>query len=302
MPELPEVEAVRRSLVGAVVGRRVAAVAVHRGDVVRGACTAAALLQGRVIAGIDRRGKELALVGDTGGCVCVHLGMSGSLTVTRGAGVAPVGHAKHPLPRPLPPPEPGEGGAREKHTHVMWTLDDGSVLRFRDPRRFGGVWTFACATERDAQRWHTRGEDALTITPTRLAREFRGSVAVKAALLDQRRVAGVGNIYADEVLFAAGVHPLTPAGRLDAAMLRTLVGHLRRILRAAIRAGGSTLRDGTYLDGRGQPGRFQARHAVYGRAGQPCVRCGTLLRGITVAGRTTVFCPTCQCRVVFCDD
>lgn len=275
MPELPEVEAVRRSLRDCVVGRRVAQVAVLRPDVVRGSARPADLLEGVAVADIQRLGKELCLLADNGRCVCVHLGMSGSLLAT-GSPIA------------------------GQHVHVIWTLEGGRVLSFRDPRRFGGVWSFASVALRDELRWRRRGEDALSITASRLHAQWRGRRApIKTLLLNQALLSGVGNIYADEILFAAGLHPLTEAGRLDLGLTKTLVACLRRILRAAIAAGGSTLRDGTYRDGLGETGRYQTRHAVYARAGLPCVRCQTQLRQIRLAGRSTVYCPTCQPRLGF---
>jgi formamidopyrimidine-DNA glycosylase len=276
MPELPEVEAVRRSLQGAIADRCVHRVEVRRADVVTGDAAAASLLAGCVIQTIDRLGKELAIigVGNDGAtrCVCVHLGMSGSLCW---------------VASDMP-------GKIDRHVHIVWHMDHGQML-FRDPRRFGGVWSYACLADRDAYRWSLRGEDALTITPERLhARLSRTTRPIKAVLLDQTVVAGVGNIYADELLFAAGVHPLTPGQVVDLARTRCVVTAMRRILRQAIEAGGSTLRDGGYVNGDGAPGRFQSQHRVYGRSGCPCLRCKTPLSTLRLSARTTVFCPTCQ--------
>lgn len=283
MPELPEVEALRRSLVDRLVGRGVAAVRVARRDVITGPAAAADLLAGRRITGLCRHGKQLALIGEadarglpangaTGPVVCIHLGMSGSVT-----------HAASDATPPRP------------HTHVTWTLDDGSQLRFADARRFGGLWTFPDLHTLQRQRWAQLGPDAMRITPGPFAAALRSTRrGLKAALLDQRLVAGLGNIYVDELLFRQRLHPLTPAAVIggDAARVRRLVGAMRRLLRAAAKRGGSSLRD--YINGRGEAGRYQLAHRVYGRAGLPCTRCRATLAAEPIAGRTSVWCPSCQ--------
>ena len=283
MPELPEVETVRRTVAARLVGRRVSHVALHRPDVVRGDVP---LVGGRLVE-VMRHGKQLALRFDGGGCVCVHLGMSGQLLVG-GAGEGG-----------------GETAERASHVHVTWAFDaDGNgiddagarlSLRFRDPRRFGGVWVFPSAVELHARRWSRLGPDALTVTPRPLGLALsRTGRAVKAALLDQALVAGLGNIYVDELLFAAGIDPRRPAAAVaeSPGAVRGLVGRMRRLLHRAIAAGGSTLRD--YVDAEGRAGSFADRHRVYGRGGLPCVRCRTLLSVAVVAGRRTVWCPRCQ--------
>jgi formamidopyrimidine-DNA glycosylase len=144
-------------------------------------------------------------------------------------------------------------------------------------------------------RWSELGPDALQVTARQLYDALqRTSRAVKAALLDQAVVAGLGNIYVDEVLFRCGVHPETPANRLDAAMCKAVVQQSQRVLKGAVKAGGSTLRD--FVDGHGTEGRFQNSHQVYGRATLPCVTCRTSLVAVQVGGRTTVYCPACQIR------
>ncbi|MCC7204419.1 MAG: bifunctional DNA-formamidopyrimidine glycosylase/DNA-(apurinic or apyrimidinic site) lyase [Phycisphaeraceae bacterium] len=272
MPELPEVECVRRTLARRIVGRRVIDVEVRRAAVVRGKVTGRALLVGCVLEEPCRHGKHLALTtGGDGPCVGVHLGMTGSLCCEA--------------------TEPADSG--DKHVHVLWKLDNGSMMSFRDPRRFGGVWTFTTQEAMAAQRWSALGPDALTITPKTLARRFgsrRG--AIKAVLLDQTLIAGLGNIYADELLFACGLSPMMPACRLTTDDHAKLTTAMRRILRRAIDAGGSSVRD--YVDGHGRAGRYQRRHQVYGRAGLPCTVCGSTLAGNIIAGRTTVHCPRCQ--------
>jgi len=280
MPELPEVEALRRSLVDRLIGRTVAAVRVARRDVIAGARDEPALLLGRRLTELRRHGKQLALIGagdpprhaDAGPVVCLHLGMSGSVTHVRS-------HAQPARP----------------HTHVTWTLDDGSQLRFADARRFGGLWTFPDPAALTHQRWSRLGADALRITPGPLAAALRQTRrAIKAALLDQSIVAGLGNIYVDELLFRLRLHPLTPAPVVggEAAQVRRLVSAMRRLLRAAADRGGSSLRD--YINGQGEAGRYQRAHRVYGRAGLPCTRCRAPLATGLVAGRTSVWCPNCQ--------
>lgn len=282
MPELPEVEHLRRSLVPILVGRAIASVRLHRRDVVTGPRRPADLFAGAAVRDALRKGKQLALVADTGRAMCIHLGMTGQLLAL-------------PLHARVAPPT---------HAHVEWRLaahagptdhqagpPEPTRLVFRDPRRFGGVWTYPSLEALVEARWSALGPDALTITPCELApRLVATSRPIKAALLDQSVLAGVGNIYADEALFRAGVAPTHAAARI--ADLDGLCRAIRDTLDAAIAAGGSTLRD--YRDATGAPGGFQRRHAVYGRGGEPCLRCGARLSSAAIAQRTTVWCPACQ--------
>jgi formamidopyrimidine-DNA glycosylase len=199
--------------------------------------------------------------------ICVHLGMSGQLWFCP-AGTRP---------------------ARPDHIHCEWRLPGGRLV-FRDPRRFGGLWTYTSVEELTEQRWSRLGPDALTLDARTLRRRLgRTHRAIKGVLLDQSIVAGIGNIYADEILFAARLHP---ASRVPADRCRLLARSIRQVLSQAIAAGGSTIRD--YMDGRGQPGSYVRQHKVYGRAGQPCRRCDTPLETRSLGQRTTVFCPGCQ--------
>ena len=286
MPELPEVERVRRTIAPRVIGRTIESVSVHRREVVaterdptggfsrsRGNVRPSRLnprelLQGAPITSIERLGKQLALVGAEERVVCVHLGMTGHL-------------------------EWVERPSSRDHVHVAWQLDDGSSVEFRDPRRFGGLWTLR---DRDAlyeRRWDVLGPDALQADGGRLFQLTRGTPrSLKSVLLDQRVLAGVGNIYADEALFRAGLRPGRCAGRVSLASWERLAQAIRSVLSESIEAGGSTIRD--YADGEGNAGGYQSRHAVYGRSGEPCVQCGTTLRSRVIAQRTTVYCPTCQ--------
>jgi len=282
MPELPEVETVRRTLARNLPGHRIIGVQVHRDSVVHGSKSPKALLAGLRVGQIERHGKQLAIMPDACGpstgspqtnrrCVCVHLGMTGSLRYSR---------AKAPL---------------DPHCHVVWKLDRGAQLRFRDPRRFGGIWTFQSREGLASKRWNRLGPDALSIKPLELhVRLLKTRRAIKAALLDQHVLAGLGNIYVDECLFACRIHPAQPANQLRLDQVQPMVRHLRRILTGAIEAGGSSVRD--YVDSNGRAGAFQQRHHVYGRAGLPCRKCKSDLNRFVLAGRTTVFCPDCQPR------
>jgi len=281
MPELPEVETVRRTLAARVVGCRVVRVTVRRADVVRG--DARLLCRVGVIVDVLRHGKQLALAFEDGRRVCVHLGMSGSMCVLASES------AKPPLGRELGAERQAAG-----HEHVVWRLAGGGELVFRDPRRFGGVWVYDGHAALVAARWSKLGPDALDVTARHLreALSRKRRAAVKAALLDQSVVAGLGNIYVDEALFRCRVWPGTRAGDLDTDTVGRLVVSFKRVLRDAIRHKGSSLRD--YVDGNGERGGFQARHKVYGRAGQSCVVCRAALASFLLAGRTTVACPACQ--------
>jgi formamidopyrimidine-DNA glycosylase len=186
----------------------------------------------------------------------------------------------------------GESVPEASHIHVRWRMEDGSRLIFRDPRRFGGVRVF-----RDVQaleeHWEALGPDALTITPGALAEALGDSDrAVKAALLDQAAIAGVGNIYADESLFEAGIAPGRLARRVGDAEVVRLAAAIRGVLGRAVEARGTTLRD--YVDANGEPGGFRVSHKVYGRSGLACVTCGRRLKSGSLAQRTTVWCPHCQ--------
>jgi formamidopyrimidine-DNA glycosylase len=290
MPELPEVECVCLSLQRLVVGRTIEAVRVGRSDVITGSSRDASLLVGDAVARVIRRGKQLALVGAGGGCVSVHLGMSGQLCVVEVEAAGPP-HKQ----RTASPSGSVDLMGLPIHSHVVWRLDDGRRLRFTDPRRFGGVWTFASEAALLAERWSQLGPDALRITPSELTQGLSQTRrGLKAALLDQSVVAGLGNIYVDELLFNAKLHPLTPAHRIDAATTRSLVQRMRTLLNGAIARGGSSLRD--YVDGENQRGSQQTRHRVYGRAGRRCKRrgCSGVIESDQIAGRTTAWCPRCQ--------
>ena len=276
MPELPEVETVRTSIEPRILGAKVKAVDLRRRDVVRcasGHLSTCDLLEGDTIVSTMRRGKQLALIGTSGKVVVVQLGMSGQLFC--------------------------ESTAKEvmhTHVHCVWkTLRANGVAEriiFRDPRRFGGL-TCLESVKKLEQRWNELGPDALTIQLKSLTDALRGlSRPIKAALLDQSLIAGIGNIYSDEICFMCGVRPSRRAGMLSAAELRQIAVMTRRVLAAAIRARGSTLRD--YRDGDGNVGGNQLLLKVYGRGGQQCVQCKGILTSKVIAQRTTVWCRACQ--------
>lgn len=226
--------------------------------------------------GLHRHGKQLVIEGSKG-CLLVHLGMSGSLRVIDGAMRA----------------------NDEKHVHAVWTFTcaDGRVrtLRHRDPRRFGWIESHTDLASVRERCWRNLGPDALCVRPDHLSERLAGSRrSIKSALLDQSVVAGVGNIYADESLFRAGVHPCLRGNRLGASQAKRLAGSIRAVLAKAVELGGSTIQDHRTADGGW--GSFQRLHRVYGRDGLPCKVCGETLRRIVLQQRATVFCPVCQRR------
>lgn len=267
MPELPEVETVVRTLRPKLLGRKINGVDLRRPDILRPAgFDLPGELSGRVIRSIDRRGKRIIFGLDNANRFYVHLGMSGQLMVER--------------------PEV----AVRNHTHLIIRTDAGE-LRFRDPRRFGGVWWIGKSASHDDDI----GPEPLTITPKQFAaRLAKTTRAIKVALLDQKLVAGLGNIYVDESLFTAGIHPVTPSHKLTKEQIGRLNRAIKATLRRAIRLRGSTLRD--YRDANGSIGDYQHRHQVYDRAGQPCHKCKKPISRIVLGGRSTHFCARCQKR------
>ncbi|MCE7973079.1 MAG: bifunctional DNA-formamidopyrimidine glycosylase/DNA-(apurinic or apyrimidinic site) lyase [Leptolyngbya sp. PLA1] len=276
MPELPEVESVRRTLEPRLLGARVTAATLRRPDILSTppgeprASTNRRLLVGGRITTLCRQGKQLAMLTHDGRACIVQLGMTGSL---RWSSEPPAGDPSH-------------------HVHCIWTLGRGrGCLWFADPRRFGGLTSLRETSL--PTHWAALGPDALSISGAHLRHTLELSRrAVKASLLDQRTLAGVGNIYADEALFVAKLSPHAPCCSLPPAAWENLAQAIRSILTQAVAAGGSTLRD--YRDGEGNAGRYQARHNVYGRAGLPCPACGSPLSSGLLAQRTTVWCSACQ--------
>ncbi|MDA8291383.1 MAG: bifunctional DNA-formamidopyrimidine glycosylase/DNA-(apurinic or apyrimidinic site) lyase [Actinomycetota bacterium] len=278
MPELPEVETVRRGLEREVVGRRIGRVEVNGARSVRRQDPGSFVheLEGRRVDAARRRGKYLYAELDDGAALVVHLRMSGQLRL---AG-----------PPPLEP--------RSPHTHVVVGLGDGSELRFVDPRTFGELFV---TSERSPDGLPSAlaglgadplvdGVDDATLEELAACRR----TALKSLLLDQSVIAGVGNIYGDEVCFHSGLRPDRRTESLRGSDAARLGVALRDVLTRAVEKGGSTLRDARYVGLRGAAGSYQHDHAVYGRAGRPCPRCGTLVERTRVGGRSAHFCPRCQ--------
>ncbi|HEV2361333.1 MAG TPA: bifunctional DNA-formamidopyrimidine glycosylase/DNA-(apurinic or apyrimidinic site) lyase [Acidimicrobiales bacterium] len=278
MPELPEVETVRRGLEAVAVGRRVDKVSVTGARTVRryGAAALRKGLTGRTFTAALRRGKFMALMLDDGAALVVHLRMTGQMI-----------HVTDPRRTPKVP-----------HTHVVLGLDDGSELRFVDPRTFGEMFVSEVPEGADLPaELGALGRDPVVdgLTPKQLGAILAGRKApLKSVLLDQRLVAGIGNIYADEICHRARVRPTRPAGSLSPKEVAAVARWTGKVLEEAIAMRGSTLRDAKYVDVEGESGGYQARHAVYGRAGQPCPRCGAEVRRTRVGGRSSFFCANCQ--------
>jgi formamidopyrimidine-DNA glycosylase len=274
MPELPEVETVSQGLRKRALGRRILAVEVrHLGVIVGSPEQFVEELVGRSIVSVRRKGKALALELEAENAppryLLVRLGMTGQFTVA--ARETPI----------------------EPHTHVLLALGEREELRFRDVRRFGRL---RCCTRGEVDAVFERlGPDAQQMTEEQFLAAMRARRgAIKSWLMNQQLLAGLGNIYADESLFVAGIHPLAQPGRLSAPKARRLFRAVRRVLGHAVKLQGTSFRD--YVDIEGRPGNFEPRLRVYQRAGQPCRRCRRPIQRIVVAGRSSHFCPACQPR------
>jgi formamidopyrimidine-DNA glycosylase len=273
MPELPEVETIRQQLEPHLVGRRFDRVEILDRRLVRPfePVAVAAELEDEEVSALERRGKYLIVRFESGRALLIHLRMTGSL--------------RHAAKGTL---------ADDPHRRAVVNLDDGSDVAYRDVRRFG-TWQLLEPGELEPYLQQRLGVEPLerTFTARRLAERLEGRRApIKAALLDQRTVAGLGNIYVDEALWRAQVHPLRPAGTLGAEELTRLTRSIRDALRAGVKRQGASLRDYSTPDG--GRGRMQDRFRVYGREGRPCQRCGTPIDKIRTAGRGTWYCPNCQ--------
>ncbi len=270
MPELPEIETLRRGLEPRLVGRTIIDVTVRRARLRRPVPAAIRILRGAPIRAVDRRAKYL-LFDLERGFMLIHLGMSGVLSLVPG------------------------GTAAARHDHLDFALDDGRLLRFCDPRRFGLV---AWQSGRDPFRHPLLSG----LGPEPLAAGFDGDLlwrslgrrpgAIKPLLMNGALVAGVGNIYASEALHRAGIHPRRAARRIARARYARLASGIRDVLAAAVAAGGTTLRD--FFDADRRPGYFSRELQVYDRAGLPCPRCAAAIRHLVQAGRATYYCPGCQ--------
>jgi formamidopyrimidine-DNA glycosylase len=277
MPELPEVETVRRGLEHHLVGRRITRVEVGRERVVRRTSREALIdgLTNTTITGVGRRGKYLLLPLDSGEAMMIHLRMSGQVLLAVG------------------------GSLRPAHTHVVMYLDNGTEVWFVDPRTFGEIVVYApdrVAIELPSVALLGVDPIAEPFDRTLLATIIRSSNrALKPLLLDQTAIAGIGNIYADEILHRARLRPDRVASTIDGRAITRLHAAIVDILTAAIEGGGSTLGDGQYVDPMGESGSYQDGHRVYGRTGERCVTCGRgWIRRIVSGGRSTHFCPVCQ--------
>jgi len=281
MPELPEVETVARGLQKSVAGRRIVSVRLGKTDFIDDPAALEQQLPGRQIEKVERYGKFMLLrlsaranaIADSengdveAASLLVHLGMTGQL-------------APYAAEQPC-----------AKHTHVWFGLDDGRELRYTDPRRFGRMAYLTRALLADELT--AFGADPLLVSAEDFASRIRSRNAqIKALLLDQSVLRGVGNIYADESLWRAKIHPMRRGTELSTKQARVLRRVLQDVLRKAILARGSSISD--FLDAEGQPGEYQRHHRAYGREGKRCYRCGTAIRRVIVAGRSSYFCPKCQ--------
>jgi formamidopyrimidine-DNA glycosylase len=273
MPELPEVETVARGLRAVLPGRRILSVRLGKTDFIEDPPAVERLLPGLQIAGVRRHGKFLLVNFESSNGVAtdellmIHLGMTGQIVTC------------HP-DEPVAP-----------HTHVFLALDDGRELRYTDVRRFGQIRIIG-AGERAVFLGKT-GIDPLEATEHEFRAMLRARRArIKALLLDQHVMGGMGNIYTDESLWRARIHPTRLGSNLRDVEIRKLYRAVREVLTEAIRMRGSSISD--YVDSEGKRGGFQRRHRVYGRKGKKCFRCGTPIRRAIVAGRSSYFCPECQ--------
>lgn len=277
MPELPEVEVTRLGLLPHLPGRRIEKIAWSnkrlRCPIPRKLLTR--YIQGKKVETIDRRGKFLLFRMENRSIMIIHLGMTGKLTL-------------------LPAVNP-----RVKHDHLRLLLDGGTELRLNDSRRFGSISVWPPNEADMMEKLFSAGIGVEPLTdafaPDYLSQlSAHSKQSVKTFLMDSRKVAGIGNIYANEILFAAGIHPLTSVNRIARAEWEHIIAATRRILHQAIECGGSSISD--FLGTGGNPGYFQIRFKVYDRAGESCRICPAIIRKSVISGRATYFCPHCQVR------
>ena len=271
MPELPEVETTRRGIEPHVSGARIKELIIRRHDLRQPVSENILEIEGRKIRRVTRRSKYLLLEIDDGSTLLIHLGMSGSLRV-----IDPADEWK-------------------KHDHIGITLGNGKQLRFHDPRRFGLVLRLMESDPMTHALLRSLGpeplESGFTVEHLKAACAKR-SAAIKLVIMDAKAVVGVGNIYASEALFRAGIRPQTPAHNLTKPRLEKLVASICQVLSASIEEGGTTLRD--FLNSDGKPGYFKQRLFVYDRKGEPCRGCETSIRHEVLGQRATYWCPVCQ--------
>ena len=272
MPELPEVQEVRRTLEPFVLNVAIVGVTVLRKSYIRAGAGTVFALVGRKIHRTLRHGKKLFCIFDDGQVLLIHLGMSGCIDC-----------CKPDVPR-------------RPHTHFSMRLATGFEFRMEDPRRFGGLWHYSSwALAEKSEITGKMGVDALDVTASHFAAWCNMRGRLKANLLSQRTVAGLGTIYVDESLWLARLHPLQVLENIREKHKVSLAGAIRTVLNKSITMGGTTLRD--YRNVAQQKGQFAQSLCVYGRAGLPCLRCGSKLISKVISGRTTVFCGQCQRRI-----
>ena len=271
MPELPEVETVMRALAPRLTGHVILRTELFSPALRSSLAPLADGLPGRKITAVLRRARYIIARLDDGNALVIHLGMTGVIRIE------------------------SEAVPRRKHEHVFLHLDNGQVFRFEDVRRFGSLEIHSSRPDGLPEMFDSFGPEPLSadFTPAYLHKRSRGvKTTVKSFLMDNAVVAGIGNIYAAETLFAAGIDPRRRAETLNLIQCRKIVQHACRILEEAIRAGGTTVSDFRQVDG--SEGKFAVSLRVYGKAGEPCPVCGTVFKSVKISGRTSVFCPKCQ--------
>jgi len=272
MPELPEVETIRRNLARTIKGKRISHLTVLQPAMVKREVTPAELAKrarGRTVIAVKRRGKALLLILDTADVMVFRLGMTGQML-----------WSSH-----------GRPVRRDRHTHVIIDFGAGERLLFRDTRRFGEIYLTGTG---NIERILRMGAEPLRrkFTPAVLHDVINSRVRIKQLLLDQQRIAGIGNIYSDEILFEAGIHPCTPSCSIKGVRLGKLHKAVCLILREAIACNGDTVSD--YRTAFNENGTYQDNHRVYQRQGEPCLRCGTPIERMRLGGRSSHYCPKCQ--------
>jgi len=270
MPELPEVETIVRGLKRTVLGKKIKTIKIVPSRVLQNNPRYLKRnLTGLKIVSVKRRGKNIILQLSGGNLLLIHLGMTGNLIY---------------LKRPAP---------LKKHDHLNMEFSDKSQLRYNDPRKFGKFKLVKSSRKENIEDLKSLGPEPLEITENdfvRLVQTRRGRI--KSTLLNQKFIAGIGNIYADEVLFEAKIHPEERACNISLNRLKKLHQAIQKILKKAIKSGGSSIDN--YLDLEGRQGLFQLQHKAYGKKGKPCPRCGTKIKRIVVNQRSSYFCPKCQ--------
>lgn len=277
MPELPEVEVIRQGLLPHILNRTIVDTQCSEKQLryFLNCKQMRAELCGRSITRLQRRAKYLILVTDNGATLIIHLGMTGNMGIFEA------------------------GSATKKHDHVRWQLDDDKELRFNDARRFGAIHLLPAQTAREAEKqfFSATGPEPFSraCSIAYLAGlSARRKIAIKKFIMDSHVIAGIGNIYANESLFRASIHPERPASSLSSKEWRRLLVIIRKTLKHAIQCGGSTISD--FVDASGNGGYFQMNFLIYGKAGEACPRCGKKIHKDTIGGRASFFCPVCQVK------